>query len=203
VAVLLLTAGALAAVPGIRHSVEDWLGLGSVRIERVPKLPALPAGPGRNLNLGRPTTLAAAGGQVDFTVLAPAAPPDATYVAASPPGGQVAFVYRPRRGLPAAVPGTGTGMLITEFRGQAPQPYIAKSLGPGTALQRVTVGGGHGVWISGSPHQFAYVDAQGRAREEFLRLAGNTLLWRRGPLLLRLEANVSEATALRIANSLR
>jgi hypothetical protein len=201
-AVLLLAAGAFAAVPGIRHSVEDWLGLGSVRIERVPKLPALPKSPGRGLSLGRPTTLAAAHDQVAFPILAPATAPDAVYVAASPPGGQVAFVYRPRHGLPSA-PGTGTGMLITEFEGRQPRAYIAKSLGPGTTLEQVTVLGGHGIWISGSPHQLAYVDARGQAREQFLRLAGNTLLWHRGPLLLRLEANVSKATALRIASSFR
>jgi hypothetical protein len=202
VALLLLAAGAVAAVPGIRHSVKDWLGLGSVRIERVPKLPALPPSPGRGLSLGRPTTLAAARSQVAFPIVAPARAPDEIYVAGSPPGGEVTFVYRPRRSLPPA-PGTNTGMLITEFRGRQPRAYIGKSLGPGTTAEQVTLRGGHGVWISGSPHQFAYVDARGRAREQFLRLAGNTLLWRRGSLLLRLEADVSKSTALRVANSLR
>jgi hypothetical protein len=202
-AVLLMAGVAVAAVPGIRHAVRDLFGLGtSVRIERVPKLPAPPPGPGPDLMLGRPTTLAAARAHVAFGVLAPARPPDRIYVAASPPGGQIAFVYRPRRGLPQA-PGTGTGMLITEFPGRQPRAYIAKSLGPGTTVHQVMVGGSHGVWISGSPHYFAFVDARGRDHEQSLRLATNTLLWRRGALLLRLEANVSRATALRIARSLR
>jgi hypothetical protein len=203
IAVLLMAGVAVAALPGIRHAVRDLFGLGtSVRIERVPKLPAPPSGPPPDLMLGRPTTLAAARAQVAFGVLAPARPPDQIYVAASPPGGQIAFVYRPRRGLPQASE-TGTGMLITEFRGRQPRAYIAKSLGPGTTVQRVIVGGGHGVWISGSPHYFAFVDARGKDHEQSLRLAANTLLWRRGDLLLRLEANVPRATALRIAESLR
>jgi RNA polymerase sigma factor (sigma-70 family) len=42
-----------------------------------------------------------------------------------------------------------------------------------------------------------------RIRGEDLRLAGNTLVWRRGGLLLRLEAHLSKARALRIARTLR
>jgi hypothetical protein len=65
------------------------------------------------------------------------------------------------------------------------------------------VRGAPGVWISGRPHDFAYLDARGRARVETLRLAGNTLVWRHGEVLLRLEARVSKRRALRIARSLR
>ena len=36
-----------------------------------------------------------------------------------------------------------------------------------------------------------------------LRLAGNTLIWHHGDVLVRLEADVSKATALRIARSMR
>jgi hypothetical protein len=202
VAGLLLAAGALAAAPGIRHSVLDWLGVDAVRIHRIPALPALPPGAGRDLGLGHRTTLDAARTYVSFPVLVPAGRPDAIYVAGSPPGGQVAFVYRPRRGIPRA-PGTGVGLLIAEFRGRQPRAYIDKSLAPGTTVEGVRVGGGRGVWISGTPHQFAYLDARGQPRAQTLRLAGNTLLWRRGAVFLRLEAKVPERRALRIARSLR
>jgi hypothetical protein len=194
---------AIAAVPGIRHSLGDWLGFGSVRIERVPRLPALPPGPaGGDLGLGRRTTLAAARAHVSFPVLSPTRRPDEVYLAHSPPGGQVAFVDRPGPGLPRAV-GTRAGLLLTEFRGRQPRTYLAKSLGPGTTAHRVRVSGARGVWISGHPHQFAYLDARGQARAETLRLAGNTLIWRHGDVLLRLEARVSKREALRIAGSLR
>jgi hypothetical protein len=203
VALALAGGAAVAAVPGIRHAVGDWLGFGSVRIERVPKLPKLPPGPaGGNLGLGRRTTLAAARAHVAFRVLAPPRAPDEVYLANSPPGGQVAFVDRPGPGLPRAV-GTRAGLLITEFRGRQPHAYLVKSLGPGTTAERVRVRGAPGVWISGHPHEFAYLDSRGQARAETLRLAGNTLLWRHGDLLLRLEAQVSKRDALRIAGSLR
>ncbi|HYY05778.1 MAG TPA: hypothetical protein VE997_04325 [Candidatus Limnocylindria bacterium] len=200
---LLVAAGATAAVPGARHAVLDWLGLRSVRVERVPKLPALPPGrAGGDLALGRRTTLAGARSRVSFPVLVPALGPGEVYVAATPPGGRVTLAYAPRPGLPRAS-GTRAGMLITEFRGEQPTGFIEKTLGPGTIAERVTVNGDLGVWIAGRPHQVLYEDARGQIRPDTLRLAGNTLLWRHGSVLLRLEAHVSKAAALRIARSMR
>jgi hypothetical protein len=124
------------------------------------------------------------------------------YVSGSPPGGRVAFAYRPRRGLPRA-PGTQAGLLVTEFRGRQTTTLIQKTLGPGTTAEPVSVDGDRGLWISGRPHEFAYEDSQGVVHAETLRLAGNTLLWRHGDVLLRLEANLSKAAALRIARGLR
>jgi len=203
VALTLAGGVAIAAVPGLRDSIGDWLGFGSVRIERLPRLPVLPAGPaGGDLGLGRRTTLAAARAHVSFPVLAPTRRPDEIYLASSPPGGQVAFVYHPGPGLPRAV-GTRAGLLVAEFRGRQPRTYVAKSLGPGTTAARVRVRGAPGVWISGHPHEFAYLDSRGRARAETLRVAGNTLIWRHGDVLLRLEARLPKARALRIARSVR
>lgn len=200
---ILAGGGAVAAVPSLRHAVLDWLGLRSVRIEHVPSLPRLPTGPaGRGLGLGRRTTLSAARSRVRFRLLGPARPPSEVYLANSPPGGQVSFVYPPGPGLPRA-PGTGAGLLIAEFRGQQPRAYVMKSLGPGTSVQFIMVGRDPGVWISGRPHEFAFLDAHGEARAETLRLATNTLLWRHGEVLIRLEAKVSRRAAVRIALSLR
>jgi hypothetical protein len=67
----------------------------------------------------------------------------------------------------------------------------------------VTVDGERGVWITGKPHGFGFVDARGRAWFERLRLAGDTLLWQRGPLTLRLEGALSKAAALRVARAVR
>ena len=199
---LLVTGAAFAVEPGLRHAVLDWLGLRSVRIERTPSIPALPPGPaGRDLGLGRRTYLRDALARVSFRALLPRRPPDEVYLANSPPGGQIAFVYRPRPGLPRAQ-GTTTGLLITEFRGSQPREYVNKSLGPGTRISFVRVGPDPGVWIAGRPHEFAYLDARGQARPETLRLAGNTLLWNHHGVLVRLEANVSQQTAIEIATSL-
>jgi hypothetical protein len=199
-ALLLLAGTAVAAVPSLRHSVLDWLGLRSVKVERVPRLPATPTGD--LFALGERTTLPKAATQASFTPVVPAGlRPDQVYFAEGPPGGQLALVYKPRPGLPAA--GTsGLGMLITEFRGEQQSVFIQKALGPGTTAERVTVAGGRGLWIAGEPHILLYRDRNGEVQGYTPRLATNTLLWRRGELLLRLEAHISKAEALRIAGSM-
>lgn len=196
-AALLLTAGAaFAAAPGLRHTVLDWLGLRSVRIERVPKLPTLPPGrAGGNLGLGTRTTLAGTRSHIGFHLLVPARTPDEVYLAGSPGGRRVTLVYAPRAGVPR--------MLITEFRGDQPPGYLEKTLGPGTRATPVSVDGDPGVWISGRPHEIVYRDPNGNIEVDTLRLAGNTLVWRHGDLLVRLEARVSKGAALRIARSVR
>ncbi len=127
-AVLLIGAGsAFAASPGLRHSVLDWLGLRSVKIERATTLPATPPG--------------------DRSVAWPAAPrwpahgpapPSACWCRRCPRTRCSSRTTRraarwrlstaPRAGLPAAVP--GVGMLITEFRGQQAFTFLQKTLGP-------------------------------------------------------------------------
>jgi hypothetical protein len=200
-AVLLIGAGgAFAASPGLRHSVLDWLGLRSVRIERAPRLPDTP--PGATLALGTRTTLDGARRTVSFDVLAPALAPDQVYATDEPPGGQVALLYRPRPGLPDANH-TSVGLLITEFRGDLPFEFLQKTLAPGTTAERLTVNGGRGVWIAGQPHVVLYRDSTGEVRDYTLRLATNTLIWRQGTRVVRLEAHISEAAALRIAGSMR
>jgi len=203
-ALALLGAGAaFAAAPGVRHSVLDWLGLRSVHIERAPKLPALP--PGRaagNLGLGTHTTLAAARSHAGFPLLVPARRPDEVYLAPAPAGKRVALAYQPGRGLPRAHE-TGLGMLITEFRGRQPHELIRKTLPPGTRARAVSIGGDRGVWIAGRPHEVLYMDADGRIDTDTLRLAGNTLLWSHGGVLVRIEADVPLRSALRIARSMR
>jgi hypothetical protein len=199
---LLLAAAAFAASSGLRHTVLDWLGLRSVRVERMQTLPVLP--PGRvagDLGLGRRVTLAEARAGASFGVLIPANRPDEVYLTGARPADRVTLAYRARPGLPRA-PGTRVGLLLTELRGRQDQTLLDKSLGPGTTATRVRVGDDPGIWIAGNPHVFAFVDAGGRVRGEDLRLAGNTLVWRRGGLLLRLEAHVSKARALRIARTL-
>ncbi len=193
-AVLLIGAGsAFAASPRLRHSVLDWLGLRSVEIVRVPRLPATAAGD--QLALGTRTTLQGAARAASFTPVVPAGePPDEVYFSEEPPGGQVGLVY--------TRPG-GVRMLITEFRGQQQSVFIQKTLGPGTTAEAVSVSGQPGIWIAGMPHVLMYKDRSGQVQGYTPRLATNTLLWRQGDLLLRLEAHISKAAALKIAGSMR
>jgi hypothetical protein len=206
---VLLAAAVLVASPGTREAVARRLGLRGVGV-RIggPPPPTVTTTPGTRLDLGlgERATLAEARRRVGFPVLVPSAAgfarPDAVFVdEAVPGGGRVDLVYRARTGLPAS-PFTDAGLLITEFRGQ-PTPEFLKKVTVMGVVQEVTVGGQPGYWFSGEPHFFTYQDARGNLREEQTRLAGNTLIWQRGDLTLRLEGELSKEEALRIAESMR
>lgn len=204
VLVLALPAGALAASPPVRDALRDVLGIGAVKIERSARaLPAL--APPDRLALG---TRVARGAPRDvrFATVQPRLDelggPDEVYVRRSPPGGALSFVYRAGSPAGRAVL-TRRGMLLTQFRGTGSDRFAGKLLGPDTKVERLTVDGEAGLWLTGQPHGFAFIDARGRNWFERLCLAGDTLLWQRGPLTLRLEGALSKAAALRVARSVR
>jgi hypothetical protein len=88
-------------------------------------------------------------------------------------------------------------------RGRTAPDLVTKLTPPATRLRRVLVRPGEpGICVAGS-HVVMDLDASGRVVAERARRAGRVLLWQRGPLLLRLEAGVGEARALRIARSVR
>jgi len=206
---VLLAAAVLVASPGTREAVARRLGLRGIGVELGgPPPPTVTTTPGGRLDLGlgQRVTLEEARRRTGFPVLVPGAAgfqqPDAVFVdPAVPGGGRVDLVYRARPGLPASS-FTDAGLLITEFRGQ-PDPGFLKKIVVAGLVQGVTVGGQPGYFFSGEPHFFSYQGADGQFREERTRLAGNTLVWQRGELTLRLEGEVSQAEAVRIAESMR
>jgi len=208
-AAVLLAAAVLAASPGTREAVARRLGLRGVGVELGgPPPPTVTTRPGERLDLGlgERVTLEEARRRVGFPVLVPGAAgfrqPAAVFVNENvPPGGRVDLVYRARPGLPAS-PFTDAGLLVTEFRGQ-PSPLFLKKMAAAGMVEEVTVGGEPGYWFSGEPHFFTYEDAGGNVREERTRLAGNTLVWQRGDLTLRLEGEITRQEALVIAESMR
>ncbi len=201
-AVLLVAVAAVMAVPQARTAVLEWLGLRGVTIERVPTSPTVtaPAPPAvEELFLGRPVTLAEAGRRVRFPLVPPPpelGEPDAVYLSEAVSGGQVAFVYLDRE--------NEVRMLFTQFRAELDEGFISKTVGPGTEVDFVSVGGERGWWLEGEPHEFLYVDPEtSEPRPATLRLAENTLLWQRGELTLRIEGDLSRAEAVRIAEGVR
>jgi hypothetical protein len=208
-AAALLAAAVLVASPGTREAVARRLGLRGIGVQiGGPPPPTVTTAPGARLDLGlgERVTLEEARRRVDFPVLVPSAAgfsqPDAVFVnQAVPAGGRVDLVYRARPGLPASQ-FTDAGLLITEFRGQ-PTPEFLKKVAVMGVVEEVTVGGEPGYWFSGEPHFFTYIDADGQFREERTRLAGNTLIWQRGDLTLRLEGQLPKEEAVRIAESMR
>jgi hypothetical protein len=194
-ALLAVAFGAAMAVPAARSAILDFFGVRGVRIERVEELPPLPPSPpaGAALELGERTTVSRAGERVGFRLLLPRelGRPDEVWFDQRVPGGVVTFVYRT----------AGRPFLLAQFRGRTDPGLVKKAIEPGTRIEFVEVDGEPGYWLAGRPHVFAFEDADGEFQRETIRLAGNTLLWERGELTLRLEANVTKERALAIARS--
>jgi hypothetical protein len=195
-AALIVAVGALLAVPGTRAAILEFFHLRGVTIQRVEELPTVPLQRDFNeLFLGEKVSLDEAKQRADFDVVVPEGlgDPDAIYFQDNPPGGMVSFVYgtpeRPRA-------------LFTEFRATVTE-VIFKKIAPSTDVAPVKIDGREGYFLSGDPHEFAYFDRNGQFRQEIVRLAGNTLVWERGPLTLRLEADINREEALQIARSVR
>lgn len=197
-AAVALLLGGVAAVEPARSAVLDLLGLGSVRVER--REPSV--APGAGLGLGRPVTQAQAERLAGFRPRPPAAlgRPDGVFFSGGPPsGGQVSYTYVPRAGIPESAR-TGVGVLVTEFAA-AIQPFLGKSVGPGTRVKRFRIEGDPAIFISGAAHGAGFVAPGGDAHFEDQRLAGTTLLVERGDLLIRIEGELTRARATAIARS--
>ncbi|HET6865945.1 MAG TPA: hypothetical protein VFH80_08485 [Solirubrobacteraceae bacterium] len=188
-AAMLLLVGVAMAVPPSRDAILRVIGLRGVSIERVPRLPSIPAGArtGDRLGLGRPISLAHVRHAAGFTPLLPSRASGA-YIGHDVPGGRVSILVG--------------RVLITEFRGTA-RPFIFKVIDPGTSVKIARVNGAQGVYLSGAPHQVLFGTTNGQIRGDRVRLAGNVLIWQDGPLIVRIEGTHTLAQALAIARSLR
>jgi hypothetical protein len=93
-------------------------------------------------------------------------------------------------------------MLVMEFRARIDLPFLEKVVHEAERIEEVEVGGEAAYWIEGE-HSLFYLDERGQSLEERSRLAGNTLLWQRGEVTLRLESALSKEEAIRIAESMR
>jgi hypothetical protein len=191
-----------------RTALADWLGIGGVRISRAPTRSATgptTTRPPRVVSLGQPTTLAAAGDALGFPMQLPRRAdmrvPDAVYLDAAGPG-EVFLTYAPGPARPA-LSRPDVGLLLAEFRGELDGGYFQKVLPPGATVDAVDVAGHPGYWIAGGLHRFFYRAADGTVDAASVRLAGNTLLWTRGDITLRIESALSKADALAIAETVR
>jgi hypothetical protein len=176
-ALVLLLAGTAFAVPPTRHAILRVLG---VTVERVPRLPPVPRAAG--LHLGRRIPIDSARG-AGFTALLP---PHTT------------AAYRDGRRLWLL----SGHALIAEFRGTS-IPVFEKFVGPGTRVDRFRLHGRPAVYIHGAPHVLGFLDAHGLFHRDRVRLAGNVLLWQRGPLTVRIEGTPTRSAAERLARELR
>jgi hypothetical protein len=199
-AVLVLT-GLLALAPGIRAALLDLFRLPGARIEVEPTPSPVPmaARALEDLVPGERVTLPQARRGASFPVVFPTAlgPPDAVVLADLGDRAVVSLAWRARPGLPAADQ-TGYSVLLTEFRARPPEDLVKKVSG---GVEPVVVDGEQGYWVEG-PHAVT-LERDGAIVEDLPRLSASSLLWTREGVLLRLEADVSLAEALRLAGSIR
>jgi hypothetical protein len=185
-ALVALVVGGTLAAPGVGSGLLERLGLKSATVTQVRQLPPAPLG--GPLALGERYTLADARRLAGHDLLRPLAlgVPAEVYV----DGDVVAFVYRARSGGP---------ILFTQVPGST-RRYIEKFVTART--QRVQIGGRPGLLLRGR-HVVMFEARGGDTRLQESRLAKNTLMWERGELLLRLEADQPVGELLRIARSVR
>jgi hypothetical protein len=160
-----------------------------------PSLPSL----GDRLALGRRTTLAGARAAVSFPVAVPAPSPTLreplVFVSDEPFGGRVSFVWTaPGKPMVAR-------LFLTEFQARPNRVFIEKLVFGGTSVKRLRIGGALAYWLSGAAHEIDYIDPDGIPYNDRTRLAGNTLVWTKGSVTLRLEGAPTLRQALAVARS--
>jgi hypothetical protein len=208
-AIALVALAALLAYSPSREAIASWINLHTTfsRQSVIPTPSPRPSGPlGQRLGLGNLTTLVEAQSKVKWRIVLPPSlgQPDEVYVQfppSGPPEGEVTLVYSARAGFKIAGE-TGVAVLVTELKGQADSLFFGKIIGNGTTIEQVTVNGHPGYWISGKPHDFFFIDADGNTRDETMRLATNTLLIDDNGTVIRIEGEMTKAQALKLAASL-
>lgn len=183
-----MAAGVLVLSPGARSAFLEIFRLEGATVERVEDLPNVPTT--ERLQLGERVSREEAERLLGFE-LVDLGEPDAVFVRDE----RIAtLVYgpieRPR-------------LVLSQLRGSIFEGFVKKTAGAGTRVDEVTVKGERGLFVSGEQHFVMFRDEFGRIADEPTYLAGNTLLWNRGPLLLRLEGDLDRTEALELARSVR
>lgn len=91
----------------------------------------------------------------------------------------------------------GRVVLVSVIEGALTDDVIVKTLGPDTVIVEVAVGKAPGLWISGAPHELAYLSPDGTIA--FERVAGSTLVWQDDQMIGRLEGFESVDDAVEFA----
>jgi hypothetical protein len=143
-------------------------------------------------NLGRPTTVDAAGAALGFDVLIPSelGEPDGVFIDAG--ASHVSLTWLPDERLPR-ISGTPWGAILIEFEGD-----VVEAVKGGVSIggaEWVDAGGIQGFWLA-EPHVLHLADGT------TLRVQGNVLLFQSGETTLRLESGLDQAAAIRVAASI-
>ena len=174
------------AVPPVRAAVTDWFTFGGVVVRHSPT-PGPSAAPGPPVVSGS-LSLQEARGLIAFDPVVPTALGTPTGVEVSGDRRILSFTWEN---------GPNGRVRLDEFNGEL-SPMFIKSIFQ--QLELVQLSSATGWWIA-EPHQVVTVDANGNEHTDEPRIAGQTMLWQKGKVTLRLEGNLTEAQATTIANS--
>ncbi len=138
-------------------------------------------------NLGRSTTVDAAGAALGFDVLVPAelGEPDGVFIDGD--ASHVSLTWLPDGRLPR-IPGTPWGAILIEFGGDEVQAVKSVLI---DGAEWVDAGGVRGYWLA-EPHVLQLADGT------TFRVRGNVLIFQRGRTTLRLESGLDQAAAIRL-----
>ena len=182
---LAVLAGVLALSPGARSAFLEIFHLKGATVELVETLPQLDAQP---IDFGEQVSREEAERRVGFK-LVDLGDPDAVFVRDASVASLVyGPVEKPR-------------LVLSQLRGAVWEGVIKKLAGSGTRIEPVRVDGERGLFITGDQHFVMFLNENGAISDEQTYLAGTVLLWNRGPLLLRLEGDLTRAEALELAKS--
>ena len=186
-ALVVIAAGVLAFSPGARSAFLEIFHIRGATVESVETLPKVPV---QRFDFGERVSRAEAERRAGFE-LVDVGKPDAIFVRR---GSVVSLVYgsvqEPR-------------LVLTELRGSVWGGFVKKAAGAGTRVEEVDVDGEPGLFVSGDEHYVMFRNANGQIDDETTYLAGTVLLWNRGPLLLRLEADLTRHEAVELARSVK
>ena len=169
---LALALAALVLIPtgvAFGDDVLEWLGLASVEVERVPRIPE---GAERPVvaELGEPVSLDEAEARAGFAPLVPTTLGEPQEVRLD--GSVVTLVYR------------DGDLLVAQLPGALDEQLLTKVVGPGTEVRRTR----DGLFFSGRDHVYLYRRPDGEVAEDRARLARSTFVTQRGDILVRVEA---------------
>lgn len=178
---------ALALTPPVRATVLEWFGFGGVIVREapVPGPSSAPPPPAVRSGVSLPRARELAG----FTLMVPAELP-------TPDGVEVSA---DRRMVSMSWADTPTGTVrLDQFDGRL-APMMGKFAQRHT---RLDLDGDPALWFE-EPHGVVVLHPDGSERFETARLAGNTLIWQRDGITLRLEGDLDRQRAVAFARSVR
>ena len=186
-------------IPGVRTAVAHRFGIGGVKVHETNPGETVPP-VGGSFDLGQRVDLEQVRTKVDYELRVPSLPELPRPTVYLRDNGIVSLVYPKSSSLPEAV-GTGVGLIITQFTGDS-RDIMEKFLDNAPNVRQPTVNGLHALWITGGDHYVFFINQDKGVVDVPGHVAGNTLLWVDAGVTVRLEADIPEADAVRIAESM-